>query len=165
MTVGLLERESTGGATARVGFEYQDAYVLQSLPRWLAQSAFSHVVSEAVGDVEVCYFGPDAAVRRMMLESKDYALTAPAFWEEVQRFKNAHSTSPLEFVRFGLVCRDYNTKTSRSSRSLRGCAALAPPTSRTRSSSSKTGRTSSNGPEPTATRSNLPSLRFSTSTS
>lgn len=112
MTVGLLERESTGGATARVGFEYQDAYVLQSLPRWLAQSAFSHVVSEAVGDVEVCYFGPDAAVRRMMLEAKDYALTAPAFWEEVQRFKNAHSTSPLEFVRFGLVCRDYNTKTS-----------------------------------------------------
>jgi len=112
MTVGLLERESTGGATARVGFEYQDAYVLQSLPRWLAQSAFSHVVSEAVGDVEVCYFGADGGIRRVMLEAKDYALTAPAFWEEVQRFKNAHSASPLEFVRFGLVCRDYNTKTS-----------------------------------------------------
>ena len=55
MTAGLLEKESTGGATARVGFGYQDAYVLQNLPRWLAQSAFSHVVSEAVGDVQVCY--------------------------------------------------------------------------------------------------------------
>ena len=112
MTVGLLEKESTGGATARVGFEYQDAYVLQSLPRWLAQGAFSHVVSEAVGDVEVCYFGSDGGIRHVMLEAKDYALTAPAFWDEVQRFKNAHTASPLEFVRFGLVCRDYNTKTS-----------------------------------------------------
>jgi len=112
MTVGLLEKESTGGDTARKGFGYQDAYVLQYLPRWLGQSAFSHVVSEAVGDVEVCYFTPDVRIRRLMLEAKDCTLTAPAFWDEVQRFKAVHSVAPREFVRFGLVCRGYNTKTS-----------------------------------------------------
>jgi len=112
MTVGLLEKESTGGAIARVGFEYQDAYVLQSLPRWLSQSAFSHVVSEAVGDVEVCYYGPQGVIRHFMLEAKNHELTSTGFWEEVQRFKTAFESAPREFVRFGLVCRDYNSKTS-----------------------------------------------------
>lgn len=112
MTVGLLEKESTGGAIARVGFEYQDAYVLQNLPRWLSQSAFSHVVSEAMGDVEVCYFGRAGGVLRLMLEAKNHELTATAFWEEIERFKQAHEASEHEFVRFGLVCRSYNGKTS-----------------------------------------------------
>lgn len=57
MKASLLASESTGGAIARGGFGYQDAFVLQYLPSWLAQGAFSHVVSEAVGDIEVCYFG------------------------------------------------------------------------------------------------------------
>lgn len=112
MTVGLLEKESTGGAIARVGFEYQDAYVLQSLPRWLSQSAFSHVVSEAVGDVEVCYFGRAGGVRRLMVEAKNHELTATAFWAEIERFKQTHQASEHEFVRFALVCRSYNSKTS-----------------------------------------------------
>ena len=112
MSVGLLEKESTGGAIARVGFEYQDAYVLQSIPKWLSQTAFSHVVSEAVGDIEVCYFGPAGAIRRVMCEAKNHTLTATAFWDEVERFKLAYETSPLEFVRFVLVCRGYNSRTS-----------------------------------------------------
>lgn len=112
MTAGLLDKESTGGATARVGFEYQDAYVLQNLPRWLAQSAFSHVVSEAFGDVQVCYYGPAGAVRHLMVEAKNHSLTAPKFWDEVTRFKEAHDASALEHVRFALVCPAYNSKTS-----------------------------------------------------
>lgn len=50
MSASLLEKQSTGGAIARVGFEYQDAFVLRSLPLWLSQSAFSHIVSEALSD-------------------------------------------------------------------------------------------------------------------
>lgn len=112
MTTGLLEKESTGGATARVGFEYQDAYILQNLPRWLAQSAFSHVVSEAVGDVQVCYYAPARAVRHLMVEAKNHALTSTEFWDEVTRFKHAHEASPFEHVRFALVCPAYNGKTA-----------------------------------------------------
>lgn len=112
MTTGLLEKESTGGATARVGFEYQDAYVLQNLPRWLAQSGFSHVVSEAVGDVQVCYYAPRSEVRHLMIEAKNHGLSSTEFWDEVARFKKAHEASALEHVRFSLVCPAYNSKTS-----------------------------------------------------
>ena len=112
MTAGLLEGESTGGAVARVGFEYQDAFVLQHLPRWLAQGAFSHVVSEAVGDVEVCYHAPGGAVQRVLHEAKDYVLTSTQFWAEITRFKQVHDTSPAEFPHFALVCRDFNSVTA-----------------------------------------------------
>lgn len=112
MSAGLLEKESTGGAIAREGFEYQDAFVLQHLPLWLSQSAFSHVVSEAIGDVEVCYFASTGGVRRVMYEAKDHTLTAPKFWDEIDRFRTVFETSPTEYVRFVLVCRDYNTVTS-----------------------------------------------------
>lgn len=112
MTAGLLESESTGGAVARVGFEYQDAFVLQHLPRWLAQGAFSHVVSEAVGDVEVCYHALGGGVQRVLHEAKDYALTSTQFWAEIARFKQVHETSPAEFPRFALVCRDFNNVTA-----------------------------------------------------
>lgn len=111
MTAGLLENQSTGGAIARVGFEYQDSYVLQNLPRWLAQSAFSHVVSEAVGDVQVCYYAPGGAVRHLMVEAKNHGLSSTEFWDEVARFKKAHGASVLEHVRFSLVCPVYNSKT------------------------------------------------------
>jgi hypothetical protein len=112
MTAGLLEKESTGGATARVGFEYQDAYILQNLPRWLAQSAFSHVVSEAVGDVQVCYYAPARAVRHLVVEAKNHALSSTEFWDEVARFKQAHEASACEHVRFALACPAYNGKTA-----------------------------------------------------
>ncbi len=112
MTAGLFESESTGGVVARVGFEYQDAFVLQHLPRWLAQGAFSHVVSEAVGDVEVCYYAPGGGVQRVLHEAKDYALTSTQFWAEIARFKQVHETSPAEFPRFVLVCRDFNSVTA-----------------------------------------------------
>jgi hypothetical protein len=112
MKASLFARESTGGAIAREGFGYQDAYVLQHLPLWLSQSAFSHVVSEAVGDVEVCYFHEDGTTVRTFIEAKGNALALNAFWEEIRQFKKVHETSPGEFPRFILVCRDFNTTTA-----------------------------------------------------
>jgi len=107
MSASLLDRDATGGAVARTGFEYQDAFVLQHMPLWLSQSAFSHVVSEAKGDIEVCYFCSSAGIRRRVFEAKDYALTEKDFWSEVADFKNMFDVSPHEFVQFVLVCRDF----------------------------------------------------------
>lgn len=108
----ILGRESTGGAVARVGFAYQDAFVLQHIPLWLSQSGFSHVVSEAIGDVEVCYHRPAGGVLRVLHEAKDYALTATEFWGEIVHFKEAFDAAPSEFRRFKLVCRGYKPVTS-----------------------------------------------------
>lgn len=112
MKASLLASESTGGAIARDGFGYQDAFVLQHLPHWLAQGAFSHVVSEAVGDIEVCYFGQGGTTVRTFIEAKAYALSWGDFWEEIKQFKKVHETSPSEFPHFVLLCRDFNSTTA-----------------------------------------------------
>lgn len=112
MNISLLAQESTGGAIARDGFGYQDAYVLQHLPTWLNQGAFSHVVSEASGDIEVCYFAPSGSIVRAFYEAKGKQLTEGDFWAEVEQFKKAYDTSPNEFVRFVLICRGYNSVTA-----------------------------------------------------
>jgi hypothetical protein len=107
MANGVFDRTATGGAIARDGFGYQDAFVLQHLPQWLAQEAFSHVVSETRGDVEVCYFGGAGYVLRALYEAKGYELSASAFWSELKDFMKIHGESPHEYVRFGLVCREF----------------------------------------------------------
>lgn len=112
MKASLLASESTGGAIARDGFGYQDAFVLQHLPLWLAQGAFSHVVSEAVGDIEVCYFGQGGTTVRTFIEAKAYALSWGDFWDEIKQFKKVHETSPSEFPHFVLLCRDFNSTTA-----------------------------------------------------
>lgn len=109
MSLSLLDPNAKGGAVAREGFAYQDAFVLQHLPGWLAQSGFSHVVSESIGDVEVCYFCPKGGVRRRAYEAKDYALTETGFWSEVQDFLTMHKGAPNEYVEFCLVCGDYKS--------------------------------------------------------
>ena len=112
MSASLLAQESTGGAIARKGFGYQDAFVLQHIPLWLSLSAFSHVVSEAVGDVEVFYFAPGGKTKRVFYEAKDHRLTAPEFWKEVADFKKAYEASSAEFLRFVLLCKDFNSETA-----------------------------------------------------
>ncbi|KRI19338.1 hypothetical protein APC96_02125 [Acinetobacter pittii] len=89
MSASLLEKQSTGGAIARVGFDYQDAFVLKNLPLWLSESAFSHIVSESIGDVEVCYFSSEKDFQRVMYEAKNHSLTSTDFWKEIKRFKEA----------------------------------------------------------------------------
>jgi len=112
MKASLLASESTGGAIARGGFGYQDAFVLQHLPSWLAQGAFSHVVSEAVGDIEVCYFGQGGPTVRTFIEAKGYALSWGDFWDEIKQFKKVYETSPTEFPHFVLLCRDFSSTTA-----------------------------------------------------
>jgi hypothetical protein len=110
MSASLLEKQSTGGAIARVGFEYQDAFVLRNLPLWLSQSAFSHIVSEAIGDVEVCYYSSEKSLQRVMYEAKNHPLSPTKFWEEIERFKQAFDIPSGEYTHFGLVCLSYSPK-------------------------------------------------------
>lgn len=112
MKVSLLESESIGGAIAREGFGYQDAYVLQHLPLYLSQPAFSHVVSEAIGDVEVCYHGTIGIVRVFIEAKGGDALSWTKFWDEIKRFKKVKATASDEYSRFMLVCREFNSSTA-----------------------------------------------------
>lgn len=98
----LNAKTSTGGAVARNGFEYQDAYALLKLPQWLAQDAFVEFISEAIGDLEVCYF-TQAGVKRVFHEAKNHVLTSTDFWVEVEQFKTAFDKGAGVYEHFVLV--------------------------------------------------------------
>lgn len=110
MKAPLFEAQATGGVVARGGFEYQDAYLQQHFPQYLAQSAFSHAVSELLGDIEVRYHRPTGGTYCVLYEAKGYQLSEKDFWGEIDRFAELHGKAPDEYVRFVLVCSDYLNK-------------------------------------------------------
>jgi|GEM_PF-487127 len=110
MTSPLFEAQSTGGVTARGGFEYQDSYLLQQIPLYLSQGAFSHVVSELVGDIEVRYHRPAGGTYCVTYEAKGYQLSEKELWDEIDRFLELYGEAKDEYVQFVLVCTDYLSK-------------------------------------------------------
>lgn len=98
----LFSRESTGGVVARVGMEYQDAYALVNFPGWLAQDAFSGMVSELLGDIEVTYFSVTGP-RHLCMEAKNHALSQPDFWKEIERFEILRKKNPSVYAHFRYV--------------------------------------------------------------
>lgn len=108
MSSPLFERQSTGGSVARNGFDYQDAFLLQHLPVFLARGAFSHAVSELLGDLELRYFRPTGGTFCVLYEAKRNQLTMRAIWAEISRFRQLHDQAPDEYVQFVLVCGDFN---------------------------------------------------------
>jgi hypothetical protein len=108
VTSALFDKQATGGSIARNGFDYQDAYLLQHFPAFLAQGAFSHAVSEVLGDIEVRYYRPSGGTYCVLYEAKRNQLTKAELWAEVARFFEVFEKSPDEYVRFVLVCGDFN---------------------------------------------------------
>lgn len=98
----VFARTSTGGAVARVGFEYQDGYALLQFCTWLTQDAFSGMVSELLGDTEVTYFSA-MGQKHLCMELKNHALSGPKFWDEMVQFKALHESAPETNVCFRLV--------------------------------------------------------------
>lgn len=107
MSSALFDRQATGGVTARNGFDYQDAFLLENIPRFLAQGAFSQAVSELLGDIEIRYFRPGGGTYCILYEAKRYQLKKAELWVEVARFLELHRKSPDEYVQFVLLCDDF----------------------------------------------------------
>jgi hypothetical protein len=98
----VFANTSTGGAVARGGFEYQDAYALLNFPTWLSQDAFSGMVSELLGDMELTYYSTGLP-RHLCMEAKNHGLTNPEFWAEIAQFETLHASSPDTYIRFRYV--------------------------------------------------------------
>lgn len=104
MNSPLFQSQALGGVVARSGFEYQDAYLLESIPRLLAETAFSHAVSELLGDIEFRYFRPGGGTYCITYEAKRHQLSKAEFWNEVAHFKELHDSAQDEYVQFVLLC-------------------------------------------------------------
>jgi hypothetical protein len=98
----LFSREATGGAVARTGFGYQDAYALLLFPKCLAQDSFNGIVSELLGDIELTCFSTGGLLH-LAIEAKNNILTQPDFWKEIEEFEKLHASSPGTYVRFRYV--------------------------------------------------------------
>lgn len=104
MSASLFAPASIGGAVARAGFGYQDAFVLCNFPLWLSQDSFSHVVSEKLGDVEVYYFAAKGSPYAVFYEAKNHTVTPKRLWEEVAQFERVDRGTSGRYARFVLVC-------------------------------------------------------------
>ena len=104
MNSPLFQPQALGGVVARGGFEYQDAYMLESIPRLLADTAFSHAVSELLGDIEFRFFRPGGGTYCITYEAKRHQLSKVDFWSEVAHFKELHDAAQDEYVQFVLLC-------------------------------------------------------------
>jgi hypothetical protein len=107
MTSPLFDRQATGGVVARDGFEYQDAFLLEHIPQFIAQGAFNQAVCELLGDIEIRYFRPGGGTYCLLYEAKRHQLTKTELWTEVARFRELHVNSPDEYVKFVLLCGDF----------------------------------------------------------
>lgn len=104
----LLGREATGGEIAGKGFDFQASMLLCDLPHWLAQSGFSEVIREALGDTEVKFFVPGKGDCYEFFEYKDHRLTPSEFWPEIDRFFEMETVHPKVYRRYKIVCPDVN---------------------------------------------------------
>lgn len=114
----LHDNESRGGEYAQKGFQYQDAYVIGSIPRWLAADGFAQVKQEAMEDIETSFLIPGRGITHELAQVKNktvnltdlkqmidrfvrldcggeftaFKIVAPSFAESVQPFKNQLAT-------------------------------------------------------------------------
>ncbi len=104
----LLARQATGGEIAEGGARFQDGMALARLPVWLAQSGFSQLIREALGDSEARFFVPGKGDYREFNEYKNHRLTPGEFWPEIDRFLELESAHPSAYRAYRLVCTDVN---------------------------------------------------------
>lgn len=102
----LFAKEATGGEIAEHGFSLQAGVLLARLPVWLAQSGFTQLIREALGDAEARFFVPGRGECLEFGECKDHRLTPSEFWPEIDRFRELELAQPGAYRAFRLTCTD-----------------------------------------------------------
>lgn len=101
----LHDNESRGGRYAQQGFQYQDAYVIGSIPRWLAADGFAQVKQEAMEDVETSFFIPGRGVTRELVQVKNKTVSLTDLKQMIDRFVRLDSGG--EFTAFKIVAPNF----------------------------------------------------------
>ena len=104
----LHDAESRGGRFAQQGFQYQDAYVIGSIPRWLAADGFAQVKQEAMEDVETSFFIPGRGVTHELAQVKDKTVSLTDLKQMIDRFVRLDSGG--DFTAFKIVAPGFAKK-------------------------------------------------------
>ncbi len=97
----LHDAASRGGERAQRGFQYQDAYVIGSIPRWLAADGFAQVQQEAMGDVETSFFIPGRGITHELAQVKNKSVTLSELKQVIESFVRLDRSG--EFTAFKIV--------------------------------------------------------------
>ena len=104
----LHDDESRGGEYAQRGFQYQDAYVIGSIPRWLAADGFAQVKQEAMGDVETSFFIPGRGITHELAQVKKRSVTFSELKQVIERFVRLDRSG--DFTAFKIVAPSFAEK-------------------------------------------------------
>ena len=104
----LHDDESRGGEYAQRGFQYQDAYVIGSIPRWLAADGFAQVKQEAMGDVEASFFIPGRGITHELAQVKNKSVSFSELKQVIESFIRLDRSG--EFTAFKIVAPRFEKK-------------------------------------------------------
>ena len=106
--VSLHDAESRGGRFAQHGFQYQDAYVIGNIPRWLAADGFAQVKQEAMGDVETSFFIPGRGMTHELAQVKNNSVSYSELRKVIKHFDRLDRSG--EFTAFKIVAPGFAKK-------------------------------------------------------
>jgi len=89
----LFSPKLRGGVIGGTGYNFQDAYIVARLPRWLADPAFRSLIKEGFDDIDVVFDTGDGGSCTRHYQLKDHQVPLTEFREVVNGFAE-HARRP-----------------------------------------------------------------------
>lgn len=100
----LVSPSGMGGIIGGKGYDFQSRYIACHIPEWLLNGAFSAILPEGTGDVDVLY-SRGKKEQREHIQIKDHTIGAKTeFREIVETFASFDKGMPGVYQRFILAC-------------------------------------------------------------
>lgn len=102
-TSSLLSSTSMGGIVGGKGFDFQTRYAVCHLPLWLQDKAFSQMLFEGTGDIDLRYLENGVSTRKH-IQTKDHDIAPAEFKEVVEAFRAIDAGMPGIYRQFTIAC-------------------------------------------------------------
>jgi len=103
-STSLVSSSGMGGIIGGKGYDFQSRYIACRVPEWLLNGAFSAILPEGTGDVDVLY-GSGKKERRDHIQIKDHPVTTKTELSEIiGTFASFDSAMPNVYQNFILAC-------------------------------------------------------------
>ncbi len=99
----LFMSKQRGGVIGGAGYNFQDGYIVTTLPTWLSDPAFHSFIKEGFEDVDV-RFDDGRTAWTWHYQLKDHLVTVPEFRKVLAGFAAVAGRRGLNATRFILGC-------------------------------------------------------------
>jgi SMODS-associated and fused to various effectors sensor domain len=103
-STSLVSSSGMGGIIGGKGYDFQSRYIACHVPEWLLNGAFTAILPEGTGDVDVLY-GSGKKERRDHIQIKDHPVTTKTELREIiDTFASFEKAMPNVYQNFILAC-------------------------------------------------------------